>query len=134
MSGCHLPLLYIGMEYVATNNVAMAQQHFTQAHAIAARDPAVLHELGVVAFRTGRHEAAAAFFSRGLTLTRVEPGNMAQSAAALEVTLSNLARVQVTVVNRSLSYLFTRVACVISLFALSFSLFLFLFLFLCLML
>jgi hypothetical protein len=60
MSGCHLPLLYIGMEYVATNNVAMAQQHFTQAHSIAARDPAVLHELGVVAFRTERYEAVAA--------------------------------------------------------------------------
>jgi hypothetical protein len=60
MSGCHLPLLYIGMEYVATNNVAMAQQHFTQAHSIAACDPAVLHELGVVAFRTERYEAVAA--------------------------------------------------------------------------
>ena len=34
MSGCHLPLLFIGMEYVVTNNPGMAQQYFTQAYAI----------------------------------------------------------------------------------------------------
>lgn len=61
MSGCHLPLLYIGMEYVATNNVSMAQQHFTQAYAISDRDPAVLHELGVIAFRIGELEKSASF-------------------------------------------------------------------------
>lgn len=34
MSGCHLPLLYIGMEHVASHNTAMARQCFLQAHAI----------------------------------------------------------------------------------------------------
>jgi hypothetical protein len=40
-------------------------------------------------------DKSVAFFTKALALTRVEPGNMAQSAVALEVTLSNLARVQI---------------------------------------
>lgn len=45
LSGCHLPLLCIGIEYIATNNPTEAKQHFKQAYEICNRDPLVLHEL-----------------------------------------------------------------------------------------
>ena len=50
MKGCHLPLLYIGMEYGLTNNPKFAEKFFREALEIAPSDPFVLHELGVVAF------------------------------------------------------------------------------------
>ena len=53
MPGCHLPLLYIGVEYGLTNNVKLAEKFFTEALDIAPEDPFVLHELGVTCFQNG---------------------------------------------------------------------------------
>ncbi|KAL3846820.1 hypothetical protein ACJMK2_017774 [Sinanodonta woodiana] len=50
MKGCHLPVLYIGLEYGLTNNPKLAERFFTQALSIAPEDPFVLHEMGVIAF------------------------------------------------------------------------------------
>ena len=51
MKGCHLPLLYIGLEYGQTENTKVAEKFFSQALLIAPSDPFVLHELGVVCFQ-----------------------------------------------------------------------------------
>ncbi|GBN59393.1 Cell division cycle protein 16 [Araneus ventricosus] len=51
MKGCHLPLLYIGLEYGLSNNIKLAERFFAQAQSIAPEDPFVLHELGVVAYQ-----------------------------------------------------------------------------------
>ncbi|XP_037087868.1 cell division cycle protein 16 homolog [Pollicipes pollicipes] len=56
MRGCHLPLLYVGLEYGLTNNARLARQFLGQALAIAPRDPFVLHELGTLLF-AGREYA-----------------------------------------------------------------------------
>ena len=53
MPGCHLPLLYIGVEYGLTNNIKLAERFFTEALQIAPEDPFVLHELGVTCFQNG---------------------------------------------------------------------------------
>ena len=86
MRGCHLPLLYIGLEYSLTNNQQYAKRffsqvitasqgkarrlcqssrflqfgtnQFSQALEIAPHDPFVLHELGVTAFQSGQFEVA----------------------------------------------------------------------------
>jgi len=58
MPGCHLPLLYIGVEYGLTNNVKLAEKFFTEALDIAPEDPFVLHELGVTCFQNGDYEGA----------------------------------------------------------------------------
>ena len=50
MPGCHLPPLYIGMEYSLTNNHPFAEKFLKLARKIAPSDPFVLHELGVTAF------------------------------------------------------------------------------------
>lgn len=51
MRGCHLPLLYIGLEYGQTENTKLAEKFFNQALLIAPSDPFVLHELGVVCYQ-----------------------------------------------------------------------------------
>lgn len=50
---CHLPMLYIGLEYGLTNNSKLAERFFSQALSIAPEDPFVMHEVGVVAFQNG---------------------------------------------------------------------------------
>lgn len=52
MKGCHLPLLYIGLEHGLTNNFKLAERFFSQALTIASEDPFVLHEMGVIAFKS----------------------------------------------------------------------------------
>lgn len=50
MRGCHLPLLYIGVECGLTKNLELAEKFFYQAMSIAPLDVFVLHELGVIKF------------------------------------------------------------------------------------
>lgn len=50
MRGCHLPLLYIGVECGLTKNLQLAEKFFFQAMSIAPFDVFVLHELGVIKF------------------------------------------------------------------------------------
>jgi len=49
---CHLPLLYVGLEYGLTNNSKLAERFFNQALTIAPEDPFVLHEIGVIAYES----------------------------------------------------------------------------------
>ncbi|KAL2466768.1 Anaphase-promoting complex subunit 6 [Abeliophyllum distichum] len=48
--GCHLPTLYIGMEYMRTHSFKLAEQFFMQAKTICPSDPLVYNELGTVAY------------------------------------------------------------------------------------
>lgn len=50
MRGCHLPLLYIGVECGLTKNLELAEKFFYQAMALAPLDVFVLHEFGVIKF------------------------------------------------------------------------------------
>ncbi len=63
MKGCHLPLLYIGVEYGLTNNAKLAEKFFKEALAVAPEDPFVLHELGVVAFQNHDYSSAEVYFA-----------------------------------------------------------------------
>ncbi|CAG0893647.1 unnamed protein product, partial [Darwinula stevensoni] len=58
MKGCHLPLLYVGLEYGLTNAPRMAESFFKQALDIAPWDPYALSEMGSIAFHSGQHEKA----------------------------------------------------------------------------
>ena len=81
MRGCHLPLLYIGLEYSLSNNQQHAERFFSQvpkskkefllsiyvqALDIAPHDPFVLHELGVTAFQSGQYEVAEKYLRDAL--------------------------------------------------------------------
>ncbi|XP_077473136.1 cell division cycle protein 16 homolog [Stigmatopora argus] len=62
MKGCHLPMLYIGLEYGLTNNSKLAERFFSQALSIAPEDPFVIHEVAVVAFQNGDWKMAERYF------------------------------------------------------------------------
>jgi len=66
MRGCHLPLLYIGLEYGLTNNQVLAETFFSQALEVAPNDPFVLHELGVTAYNNKNYESAEKYLNDAL--------------------------------------------------------------------
>ena len=66
MAGCHLPQLYIGLEYSLTNNTHLDEKFFSQALEVAPNDPFVLYTLGVTAFSSGRYERAEKYLSDAL--------------------------------------------------------------------
>ncbi|KFM68530.1 Cell division cycle protein 16-like protein, partial [Stegodyphus mimosarum] len=91
MKGCHLPLLYIGLEYGLSNNIKLAERFFTQAQSIAPEDPFVLHELGVVAFQNQDYEAALNYFQD--SLGRIQTSKQTVLPEKWEGLLNNLGHV-----------------------------------------
>ncbi|PPS02556.1 hypothetical protein GOBAR_AA18107 [Gossypium barbadense] len=68
--GCHLPTLYIGMEYMRTHSFKLAEQFIMQAKAICPADPLVHNELGVVAYHMKEYNQAVWWFEKTLALIR----------------------------------------------------------------
>ncbi|KAI4387990.1 hypothetical protein MLD38_000369 [Melastoma candidum] len=66
--GCHLPTLFIGMEYMRTHSFRLAEQFFMQAKTICPSDPLVYNELGVVAYHMKEYHKAIRWFDRTLAL------------------------------------------------------------------
>ncbi|XP_057795977.1 anaphase-promoting complex subunit 6 [Salvia miltiorrhiza] len=83
--GCHLPALYIGMEYMRTHSFKLAEQFFMQAQAVCPSDPLVYNELGVVAYHMKEYKNAVWWFEK--TLANV-PSSLSEM---WEPTLVNLA-------------------------------------------
>ncbi|KAG5887178.1 hypothetical protein JTB14_028981 [Gonioctena quinquepunctata] len=88
MKGCHLPLLYIGLECGLTNNVRLADRFFQQAQNIAPDDPFIMHEKGVISFQNLDFEAAEMSFKDALRrVKKIKKGIVPQRWAPL---LNNL--------------------------------------------
>jgi anaphase-promoting complex subunit 6 len=68
MRGCHLPLLYIGVECGLTKNFEMAEKFFYQAMSLAPLDVFVLHELGVIKYESEAFESAEEIFRTTLDM------------------------------------------------------------------
>ncbi|KAM7279275.1 hypothetical protein ACFE04_006409 [Oxalis oulophora] len=60
--GCHLPSLYIGMEYLRTHSFKLSEQ----AKKICPADPLVYNELGVVAYHMKEYSKAVSWFEKTL--------------------------------------------------------------------
>ncbi|KAG7213440.1 hypothetical protein KM043_002718 [Ampulex compressa] len=72
MKGCHLPLLYIGLECGLTNNLKLADKFFQQAQGIAPNDPFVIHEMGVISFYNLDYKTAERQFKEAMK--RIQSG------------------------------------------------------------
>eukprot|EP00249_Psilotum_nudum_P014975 c25100_g1_i1 orf=111-1745(+) len=70
-TGCHLPALFIGMEYLRTNNLNLAEHFFMQARRICPTDPLIFNEMGVMAHRNKEYEVAAHWLRKTLLLIPV---------------------------------------------------------------
>ena len=67
--GCHTASLYIGMEYLRTNNLRTALLSFSEAQRICGdSDPLVHNEIGVVLYRQKQYDLAKEHFANALSL------------------------------------------------------------------
>lgn len=62
MPGCHLPLLFIAVEYGRADDCKLAEKFLSQAKSVAPDDPYVLHEYGVIHYRNGKYRLALESF------------------------------------------------------------------------
>lgn len=79
MKGCHLPLLYIGLENGLTNNIRLADKFLKQAAEIAHGDPFVLHEMGTIAYQNQDYTAAEQHFTAALERIKAVNGELIPS-------------------------------------------------------
>jgi len=68
--GSHLSWLFIGMEYVRTNSLQLAQQCLECARILMPADPHVYNEIGVVAFHRKNYSKACDLLLQALHLSR----------------------------------------------------------------
>ncbi|KAH9723168.1 Anaphase-promoting complex subunit 6 [Citrus sinensis] len=87
--GCHLPTLYIGMEYMRTHSFKLAEQCFMQAKTICPSDPLVYNELRVVAYHMKEYNKAVWWFEKTLNLSCFRMYHEAISCYERALTLSN---------------------------------------------
>ncbi|KAI5474174.1 cell division control protein Cdc16 [Pseudohyphozyma bogoriensis] len=78
--GSHLPLLFIGMQYLGLSNIKLAQEYLEAAKEGCRDDPVVLNELGVVAHHEGKYDDAIAHFKQSLLLAKEVQGSKASTA------------------------------------------------------
>ena len=88
MPRCHLPLLYIGLEYGKTNNAKLAERFFEQALILSPDDPFVKQEMGVIAFQNGDYHSAEKNFKAALQKAQITSGEVLSET--WETLLSNL--------------------------------------------
>jgi len=88
MPRCHLPLLYIGLEYGKTNNVKLAERFFVQALVLSPDDPFVKQEMGVIAFQNGDYMSAEKYFKEALQKAQISSGEVLSDT--WETLLNNL--------------------------------------------
>ena len=84
--GLHFPLLCLGVEYMRTNSLPLAEEFFNKAKAICPEDPLIYHELGVLAFQRKQYSVAVKQFRKALNLI---PNPF--STVTWEPTVNNLA-------------------------------------------
>jgi anaphase-promoting complex subunit 6 len=94
----HVPLLYMGMEYLRTIHLVLAQHFLTSAYKASGGDPLCVHELGVAAYQRCDYDAAIVWLTRALQAvigTRTSQGSLHEAIDACqdafwEPTLFNL--------------------------------------------
>lgn len=66
--GTHLPQLFLGMQEIALDNLAIAREYLTAAHRLCDRDPLLLNELGVCSYKEGHLDEAIRQFILALRI------------------------------------------------------------------
>ena len=74
MQGSHLPLLYLGREYLQTGSVSTAVRFLCSARDIAPRDPVLLQEMGAMIVTAGEYPKAEKYFRAAIVqLSAIDP-------------------------------------------------------------
>jgi len=89
--GCHIPIMCIGMEYMRTNNLPLAEQLLLNAKSVCPLDPMIYNELGVLYFRNGDYNKSTRLLREAL---KVAPKPLAVMWEPILVNLAHSLRKQ----------------------------------------
>ena len=70
--GCHYSNLYIGMEFIRTNNFKTAFITFQNALLLSVNDPLIYNEIGVVYYKQRQFDEAEKYFLKGVSICNNE--------------------------------------------------------------
>ncbi|CCK71432.1 anaphase promoting complex subunit CDC16 KNAG_0H00160 [Huiozyma naganishii CBS 8797] len=86
--GSHLPNLFLGMQYMSSNTLSLAEEYFTLAYDICDRDPLVLNEMGVMYYKKEDYEKSKKFLKRAAEETRELDSN-SKTAISIQTNLGH---------------------------------------------
>ncbi|KAK5137797.1 hypothetical protein LTR08_007369 [Meristemomyces frigidus] len=66
--GTHLPQLFLGMQEIALDNLTIAREYLTTAYGLCDRDPLLINEIGVCAYKEEDYESAIRHFLLALSI------------------------------------------------------------------
>lgn len=66
--GTHLPQLFLGMQEIALDNLAIAREYLTTAYNLCDRDPLLINEIGVCAYKEEDYDSAIRHFVLALKI------------------------------------------------------------------
>ncbi|KAF2074387.1 hypothetical protein CYY_004321 [Polysphondylium violaceum] len=93
LTGCHLPLLCIGMELIRVHNLSLASQYLLQAKDICEYDPIIYNELGIIEYKNGKYQEAIVLFQKALDISTFnnQSSNGGEISESWEPTIYNVA-------------------------------------------
>ncbi|KAH9875940.1 hypothetical protein IAQ61_003405 [Plenodomus lingam] len=83
--GTHLPQLFLGMQNLQLNNIALSREYFKTAYSLCSSDPLLLNELGVVYYHDLQLSDSITFFRRAIANS---DANGADPDAALPIKIN----------------------------------------------
>lgn len=66
--GTHLPQLFLGMQELSLDNLAIAREYLTTAYQLCDRDPLLINEIGVCCYKEGDYDSAIRHFALALRI------------------------------------------------------------------
>lgn len=66
--GTHLPQLFLGMQELALDNLAIAREYLTTAYQLCDRDPLLINEIGVCCYKETDYDSAIRHFALALSI------------------------------------------------------------------
>lgn len=87
--GSHYPLLYIGMEYLRTNSLNLAEHNIQLAKDITNNDPIIYNELGVIYYKSNDFKKAITLFEQSINLCN-EDNDEESFKKSLEISYFNI--------------------------------------------
>jgi anaphase-promoting complex subunit 6 len=90
--GTHVPQLFLGMQELALDNLAIAREYLTTAYNLCSTDPLLINELGVCAYKEERYPQAIEHFDLALQIAIEQNGAPPQQYTSTRLNLAHALR------------------------------------------
>lgn len=89
--GMSLPNLFLGMQYMASNTLSLAEEYFSLAYQSCPHDPVILNEIGVLKFKKGELHKAKRYLKKAAEFCR-NLEHSSKTVISIQINLSHTYR------------------------------------------